>query len=99
MTQTLSPAAQSVEQVPVLCCGKWQQSTTSRWGEVFNPSSGKVIAKVSLCTASEYTVLEGPIPESKVESKVPSTFSRTSRLWRKPFTRTKSPPIISRPSD
>ncbi|MGH9809233.1 MAG: CoA-acylating methylmalonate-semialdehyde dehydrogenase, partial [Terriglobia bacterium] len=33
----------------MLCGGKWQSSTTKRWGEVFNPSSGKAIAKVPLC--------------------------------------------------
>ena len=33
--------------------GKWQSSTAKRWGEVFNPSSGKVIAKVPLCGADD----------------------------------------------
>jgi malonate-semialdehyde dehydrogenase (acetylating)/methylmalonate-semialdehyde dehydrogenase len=53
MSQTLTPPAQSIETVPCLINGKWSPSTGSRSGDVFNPSTGKVIAKVPFCTKSE----------------------------------------------
>src|SRR6476620_5470077 len=52
MTQTIAPPA-SVEQVPMLSAGKWTNSTSARHGDVYNPSTGKVIARVPLCTAAE----------------------------------------------
>ena len=45
--------AATVAEVKILCGGKWVSSGTKRWGEVFNPSTGKVIAKVPLCTAED----------------------------------------------
>lgn len=39
--------------VPMLTKGKWETSSSQRFGEVFNPSSGKPIAKVPLCGANE----------------------------------------------
>jgi malonate-semialdehyde dehydrogenase (acetylating) / methylmalonate-semialdehyde dehydrogenase len=45
--------ASSIADVKILCGGKWQSSSAKRWGEVFNPSSGKVIAKVPLCGADD----------------------------------------------
>ncbi len=39
--------------VPTLVGGTWQPSVSTRNGEVFNPSSGKVIAQVPLCTEEE----------------------------------------------
>src|SRR5262245_48452424 len=55
MTQTLkSPTASAeIEQVPLLLGGKWTRSTSSRFGDVFNPSTGKVIAKVPFCSTDE----------------------------------------------
>src|SRR5438093_9414808 len=57
MTQILPPesvaGAQSVESVPMLSCGKWTTSKSSRGGDVYNPSTGKVIARVPFCTADE----------------------------------------------
>jgi malonate-semialdehyde dehydrogenase (acetylating) / methylmalonate-semialdehyde dehydrogenase len=41
------------EKVPYLQGGKWVQSRTDRWGDVFNPSTGQVIAKVPFCSAEE----------------------------------------------
>lgn len=46
-------AAQSVPTLPYLNGGKWIHSSASRFGEVFNPSTGSVIAKVPLCSAEE----------------------------------------------
>ena len=37
----------------MLRAGSWESSTTKRWGDVYNPSTGRVIAKVPLCTADE----------------------------------------------
>ena len=39
--------------IPILSCGKWIESSTKRTSDVFNPSSGQVIARVPLCSASE----------------------------------------------
>jgi malonate-semialdehyde dehydrogenase (acetylating)/methylmalonate-semialdehyde dehydrogenase len=41
------------QQVEMLSAGKWQASGATRFGEVFNPSTGKAIAKVPFCTAAE----------------------------------------------
>ena len=46
-----APIQGAVSEVKIFAGGKWQSSTAKRWGEVFNPSSGKVIAKVPLCGA------------------------------------------------
>ena len=43
----------TIAEVKILSGGTWQSSTAKRWGEVFNPSSGKVIAKVPLCGADD----------------------------------------------
>jgi malonate-semialdehyde dehydrogenase (acetylating) / methylmalonate-semialdehyde dehydrogenase len=39
--------------LPILHAGKWVASTSSRHGDVFNPSTGQVIAQVPFCTADE----------------------------------------------
>src|SRR5437016_5768158 len=52
MTQTMAPPA-NVEQVKILRGGKWESSRTTRFGDVYNPSTGKVIARVPFCTADE----------------------------------------------
>jgi malonate-semialdehyde dehydrogenase (acetylating) / methylmalonate-semialdehyde dehydrogenase len=53
MLATKSPAGVGVDVVPVLLGGKWINPDAVRYGEVFNPSTGKVIARVPLCTAAE----------------------------------------------
>jgi malonate-semialdehyde dehydrogenase (acetylating) / methylmalonate-semialdehyde dehydrogenase len=50
-TDTL--AAVEVEQVPILVGGRWSASGSSRYGEVYNPSIGQVIARVPFCTTDE----------------------------------------------
>lgn len=45
--------ATSVETVKMLRGGAWVDSESSRFGDVFNPSTGQVIARVPLCTAGE----------------------------------------------
>ncbi len=49
-TQTI---ADSVEQVKMLCGGQWRAAGGERSSEVYNPSTGQVIAKVPFCTAAE----------------------------------------------
>jgi malonate-semialdehyde dehydrogenase (acetylating)/methylmalonate-semialdehyde dehydrogenase len=48
-TATLSRAAE----VKLLVGGRWESSSTDRWGDVFNPSTGRPIARVPLCTPAE----------------------------------------------
>ena len=43
----------SVEQVKMLCGGQWRTGGGERSGEVYNPSTGQVIAKVPFCTVAE----------------------------------------------
>src|SRR4051812_5313930 len=57
MTQMMNPATAktsgNVEQVQMLSGGKWINSTSTRFGDVYNPSTGQVIARVPFCTADE----------------------------------------------
>ncbi len=39
--------------VPILSAGQWQTARTDRVADVYNPSTGQVIAHVPLCTAEE----------------------------------------------
>ena len=50
MTTITAPA---VETLQYLSNGQWKSSTASRAGDVFNPSTGKVIAKVPFAPAAE----------------------------------------------
>jgi acyl-CoA reductase-like NAD-dependent aldehyde dehydrogenase len=43
----------SIQTVPLLVGGRFENSVSDRCGDVFNPSSGKVQAKVPFCTAEE----------------------------------------------
>lgn len=43
----------SVETVPLLCGGDWLQGDADGWADVFNPSTGKPIARVPLCSAAD----------------------------------------------
>src|SRR4051794_7683847 len=54
-TASSSSAAASTElqEVRMLRAGKWESSTSRRWGEVFNPSTGRAIARVPMCTTEE----------------------------------------------
>ncbi|WP_425616011.1 CoA-acylating methylmalonate-semialdehyde dehydrogenase [Anatilimnocola sp. NA78] len=46
-----SPPAPPI--IPILSGGRWIDSPTKRTSDVFNPSTGQVIARVPLCSASE----------------------------------------------
>ncbi len=44
---------QNTTHVKVLCDGVWEDSKSSRHGDLYNPSTGEVIGKVPFCTADE----------------------------------------------
>jgi malonate-semialdehyde dehydrogenase (acetylating)/methylmalonate-semialdehyde dehydrogenase len=46
-------AVAEVDVVPMLSGGRWQASTSKRSGDVYNPSTGQVIARVPLATKDE----------------------------------------------
>jgi malonate-semialdehyde dehydrogenase (acetylating)/methylmalonate-semialdehyde dehydrogenase len=39
--------------VPFLVGGRWESSASERRGDVFNPSTGAVLARVPFCTTDE----------------------------------------------
>jgi malonate-semialdehyde dehydrogenase (acetylating)/methylmalonate-semialdehyde dehydrogenase len=45
--------AQSLETVPMLVGGRWEESRSGRFGAVFNPSTGREIARVPLGTPED----------------------------------------------
>jgi malonate-semialdehyde dehydrogenase (acetylating)/methylmalonate-semialdehyde dehydrogenase len=45
--------APGVDTVPILCGGKWIRPRSDRNGEVYNPSTGRVIARVLFCSADD----------------------------------------------
>jgi malonate-semialdehyde dehydrogenase (acetylating) / methylmalonate-semialdehyde dehydrogenase len=56
MSLATPPAAstsKTVEQVPMLSGGKWMSSQSARGGDVYNPSTGQIIARVPFCSADE----------------------------------------------
>jgi malonate-semialdehyde dehydrogenase (acetylating)/methylmalonate-semialdehyde dehydrogenase len=52
MNATRSPAA-AVPTVKLLVRGRWEDGTSDRFGEVYNPSTGRVIAHVPLGSAAD----------------------------------------------
>ena len=46
-------AETATDRVPTLVGGTWQTSSATARGEVFNPSTGQVIAQVPLCDEQE----------------------------------------------
>ncbi len=50
---TATAKATQMETVPLLIGGQWRQGASGRWGDVYNPSTGQVIARVPLCSAEE----------------------------------------------
>ncbi|HEX4591417.1 MAG TPA: aldehyde dehydrogenase family protein, partial [Gemmataceae bacterium] len=43
----------TAELVPLLIAGRWQASRSERSGPVYNPSTGKMIARTPFCTAAD----------------------------------------------
>jgi malonate-semialdehyde dehydrogenase (acetylating)/methylmalonate-semialdehyde dehydrogenase len=52
MTPTTA-AQPNVDKVRTLVAGRWETPSCPRFGDVYNPSTGRVIAQVPLCTAAE----------------------------------------------
>src|SRR5690242_12456083 len=52
MTLTTTPTP-AVESVKFLAAGRWETSNSARSGDVYNPSTGRVIARVPFCTPAE----------------------------------------------
>jgi malonate-semialdehyde dehydrogenase (acetylating)/methylmalonate-semialdehyde dehydrogenase len=44
---------EEIEQIMNLVAGRWELSQSSRFGDVYNPSTGRVIAKVPMSTAAD----------------------------------------------
>lgn len=56
---TVAPPPAPVETLPYLAAGAWKKSASPRTGDVYNPSTGKIIAKVPLLSVAEVnTVVE-----------------------------------------
>jgi malonate-semialdehyde dehydrogenase (acetylating)/methylmalonate-semialdehyde dehydrogenase len=49
----MSATTQALETVPMLIGGRWEAGRADRFGEVFNPSTGRVIARVPMGTAGD----------------------------------------------
>jgi malonate-semialdehyde dehydrogenase (acetylating) / methylmalonate-semialdehyde dehydrogenase len=46
-------SATAMQSVPLLIAGRWEPSPSPRSGDVYNPSTGRVIARVPFCTADD----------------------------------------------
>jgi malonate-semialdehyde dehydrogenase (acetylating)/methylmalonate-semialdehyde dehydrogenase len=53
MSAVKTPQSSAIEVVPMLAGGKWTRLESARYGVVFNPSTGQVIARVPFCTAEK----------------------------------------------
>jgi malonate-semialdehyde dehydrogenase (acetylating)/methylmalonate-semialdehyde dehydrogenase len=49
----MATTATSVETVPIFSAGKWNDISAKRGGDVFNPSTGKVIGRVPYCSVEQ----------------------------------------------
>ena len=49
----MSSTMQEIDCVPVLNDGQWQTLATDRQGDVYNPSTGQIIATVPFCSAEQ----------------------------------------------
>jgi malonate-semialdehyde dehydrogenase (acetylating)/methylmalonate-semialdehyde dehydrogenase len=53
MSAVKTPQAPAVESVPILVGGNWKTLESARHGDVFNPSTGQVIARVPFASVDE----------------------------------------------
>src|SRR5580658_2863967 len=58
-TATANPNAKTVSRIPFLDNGRWVASASERFGQVFNPSRGQVIAEVPFCSVEEVNRVVG----------------------------------------
>ena len=70
------------ERVKILRAGSWEASTTQRWGDVFNPSTGRVIAQVPLCTAEEVDKVVRSAAEAQPEWAETPVVDRARVMYR-----------------
>jgi len=56
-TEKTASAKSSVKSVPTLVGGKWRVSSSTDFGDVYNPSTGQVIARVPFCDAEETSAI------------------------------------------
>ncbi len=49
----MSTAAAFTESAKLLIAGRWDAGQTDRFGDVYNPSTGRVLARVPLCSAAD----------------------------------------------
>ena len=66
--------SESIPLTPILKAGRWEASRSERQGEVYNPSTGRVIAHVPLCAAEETSsVIEAASAAAQQWGKIPVT--------------------------
>ena len=53
MSASTSASTSPPPVVPLLSAGRWEASRAERAGDVFNPSTGALIARVPFCDAAE----------------------------------------------
>ena len=53
MATVAAPTSKTTAEVPMLVGGRLEPSSSTRFGDVFNPSTGKVQARVPHCTTDE----------------------------------------------
>ncbi|MGC4033445.1 MAG: CoA-acylating methylmalonate-semialdehyde dehydrogenase [Tepidisphaeraceae bacterium] len=72
----------SVDSLKYLQAGNWRTSGSGRFGDVFNPSTGKSIAKVPLCTADETAAVVNAAAEAWFSWSETPVVERTRVLFR-----------------
>ena len=83
--------ALALESVPMLVGGRWQRVEASRYGDVFNPSTGRAIARVPFANADDVDRAVRAASEAlpawadtpAVERK-PRSSSGSASGWRRP---------------
>jgi malonate-semialdehyde dehydrogenase (acetylating)/methylmalonate-semialdehyde dehydrogenase len=50
---TASETTPQIEAVPILLGGRWIDPQSDRYGDVYNPSTGRIIARVPFCSAKQ----------------------------------------------
>ena len=71
-TATAAPRVDTdIVHLKMLRAGKWESSGSSRTSDVFNPSTGAVIARVPLCTADETRKVIAAVEAEAAKNKWP----------------------------
>ena len=84
MAATVAATSKSITDVPMLIGGRLENSTSDRHGDVFNPSTGKVQARVPYCTTGEVEravqAASEALPAISAETTQPSKTANTGTL-------------------